>query len=137
MLNRVAARVSRAACASFALALVFALLAACGSEPAPEPAPNAISYTSEAAPTIVSYTTEPNPTAVSYTTEANPTEPDPTAVSYTTEATPTPGAAPAPFHASVAAQGATTPEELIVLSSTVASSPQPPRATRSRRCWIM
>ena len=123
MLNRVAARVSRAACASFAVALVFALLAACGPEP--EPAPNAISYTSEAVPTAVSYTpeaapTEPVPTAVSYTPEANPTEPDPTAVSYTTEATPTPGAAPAPFHGSVAAQGATTPEELIVLSSTVA-----------------
>ena len=33
MLNRVTARVSRAACASFALASVFALLAACGSEP--------------------------------------------------------------------------------------------------------
>ena len=33
MLNQVEARVSRAACASFALASVFALLAACGSEP--------------------------------------------------------------------------------------------------------
>ena len=129
MLNRVAARVSRAACASFAVALVFALLAACGSEP--EPAPDAISYTSEADPTIVSYTPEPNPTIVSYTPEPNPTavsytpEPNPTAVSYTPELTPTAvsyttEAAPAPFHGSVAAQGATTPEELIVLSSTVA-----------------
>ena len=102
MPNRVPARVSRAARASFAVACVFALLAACGSDP--ERAPNVISYTSESAPTIVSYTTEAAPTAVSYTTEADPTH----------------GAAPAVDHASVAAQGATTPEELIVLSSTVA-----------------
>jgi len=129
MLNRVAASVSRAACASFAVALVFALMTACGSEP--EPAPDAMSYTTEVNPTAVSYTTEAASTAISYTPEAAPTEPEPTAVSYTpepvptavsytTEATPTPGAAPAPFHGSVAAQGATTPEELIVLSSTVA-----------------
>ena len=97
MLNRVAARVSRAACASFAGACVFALMAACGSEP------------------------KPAPSTVSYTPEANPSEPAPTAVSYTTEAAaPTPGAATAPFHASIALQGATTPEELIFLSTTVA-----------------
>ena len=97
MLNRAAARVSRAACASFAVACVFALLAACGSEP------------------------KPDLTAVSYATEANPSEPDPTAVSYTTEAAAaTPGVATATFHASIALQGATTPEELIFLSTTVA-----------------
>ena len=128
MLNRVPASVPMAPLASFAVALVFALLAACGSEP--EPAADVIGYTLEVTPTAVSYTTEANPTAVSYTTEvetpepvqtavsytpeAETPEPDPTAVSYTTEA------APAVDHASVAAQGATTPEELIVLSSTVA-----------------
>ena len=39
MLNRVAASVSRAACASFALASAIALLAACGAEPEPQPEP--------------------------------------------------------------------------------------------------
>ena len=47
MLNRVAASVSRAARASFALALVFALAAACGSEP--EPAAATIAHFSMAA----------------------------------------------------------------------------------------
>ena len=68
MLNRVAARVSRAACASFAVALVFALMAACGSEPDPATEP--------AAPTIA--------------------------------------------HFSMAAQGPTSPEELVFLSEIVA-----------------
>ena len=39
MLNQVSARVSRAACASFDVACVFALLTACGAEPEPQPEP--------------------------------------------------------------------------------------------------
>ena len=42
MPNRIAAKVSRAVCASFAVACVFGLLAACGSEP--EPVSAALSY---------------------------------------------------------------------------------------------
>ena len=50
MLNRVPASVPMAACASFALALIFALLAACGSEPDPaaEPAAATIAHFSMA-----------------------------------------------------------------------------------------
>ena len=98
MLNRVAARVSRAACASFAVACVFALLVACGVKPDIPATPATEARGAE-------------PTAVaSHAMEAREAEPT----------TLTPGVAVTTFHASVAAQGETSPEELVYLSSVVA-----------------
>ena len=64
MLNRVAAKVSRAACASFAVACVFALLAACGSDA--EPSSATLSYSASYPQQGATSPPEPAIAALSY-----------------------------------------------------------------------